>query len=284
MRRDAITACCQALKHGKVDWHLAMRKLEHVNGGECYRGLSRKNIISFLQTSYNKWQQGGGEKDAPRSGRPLKVPDSVALEAAKLVAKGTWYTAFRKRLATREPRGYTSIEEAVQQLQRLQQIKEQYRVDDKGLLHAMHRVMPRLKQHTVYFKYEFDNNALATRLQVASELLQTMPADEAERAAWLQRLVWMDEGGLATSDFVKKHVKVWALQGDTRLSRMVPAPHLQGQHESKVHFFMAVTAHPAFAATNGVVHWDFTTGTTHIRRRVNTLGQTHDEPHVYRVS
>jgi hypothetical protein len=284
MRRDGIKACCQAMVGDEVDFKLAKRLLCSINHGECYRAMNPKHITGHLQKWWEKWDGGGGEADAHRSGRPVKVPDNVALEAAKLLGQGTWYVTMKKGNGIRHKRGYSSIAEACLQLQRLQQIKQQYRVDNRALLAAVHRVAPTLRQHTVYFKYEFDKDALAARLALATQLLQTMPAGEAERAAWLQRMVWMDEGGIAMSDFKKQHVKVWAWKGDTSLLHLVHAPHIHGQKETKVHFFVAVTSHPAFAVSNGLVHWDFTTGTTDIRRHVNTQDQTDYEAFVYPVS
>ena len=51
----------------------------------------------------------------------------------------------------------------------------------------------------------------------------------------------------------------------------------------KVRFWLGVSSHPTFAATNGLVFWDFTTGTTDIKRLYNTMGQEDGDAYEYKV-
>lgn len=50
-----------------------------------------------------------------------------------------------------------------------------------------------------------------------------------------------------------------------------------------IHVFICVSLHPAFANRNGLVYFEFTTGTTNIRRLWNTMRQTADEALQYQV-
>jgi transposase-like protein len=282
-RKDIIMACSQAMHKGVVNFKQAVLKLKLIGGGKTYSAIAG-HWTQIMENTWKKWNRTLSLEDAPRSGRPHKVPEAAAKEAAELITQGIWYSVVKHGREFREKRGYTTIRDACRQLQRLQDIKQQYGVDDAGLLRAMQAAVPGLTRRTLFFKRKFTADELATRLSLATWLLQTMPAGEAERKAWLDRMVWIDEGGVALTDYKKKSVKVWCMKHDVNIHSLVHAPWMKGQKECKVHFIIAVTSHPAFAGTNGVVHWDFTTGTTDIRRRKNTMGQEGGEGFGYQVS
>lgn len=283
VRRDAVIACSKAYSHGKVNYDQAYRYLHAINEGECASSLAG-HAREFLRRTWEKFYQHGSMEDAHRSGRPHKVPPAVAVEAAELLMEGTWYTVVTKGKRYQEKMGYTSIHDACSQLARLREIMAAHNVDEKGLLHAMQQQVPELTRHAVYFKREFTAEQLAGRLSLAAQLLQSLPAAEAARAAWLNRLVWIDEGGIMLSDYAKKHVKVWCRKHDISVHHMVHMPWVKGQEACKAHFILAVTSHPALADRNGLLYWEFTTGTTDIRRRFNTLGVENEEQFVYQVS
>lgn len=280
---DAVIASAKAMRKGKPDFQLAARKLKNLRKGETYRALAG-HVAAFCEKWWYKFLRTGNVEEEHKSGRPYKVPDAVALEAAQLLAEGTWFSFIKKKQRWWEKRGFSTIRDAVRELQRLQEIKQQYGVDDDGLLRAMQRVAPRLKRKTIFFKRKFTDEELVARMQLAAWLVQSLPADEAQRVAWLGRLVFIDEGGVSLADYKKESVKAWCMDHDPNIHSMVHAPWMKGQKECKVHFIIAVTSHHKFATRNGLVHWEFTTGTTDIRRRWNTLGQTEHEPFGYTVS
>jgi hypothetical protein len=64
-----------------------------------------------------------------------------------------------------------------------------------------------------------------------------------------------------------------------------PLPVGHNKEPVKVHIIAAVSAHPAFESTNGLVYVEFTTGTTHIKRRHNKRmdGSTRVDNYSYQV-
>lgn len=265
-----------------VDWRAAKRTLRSVNEGDCWNSLA-DHWQDFLVRIWEHFYDHGTLADMPRSGRPTNIPAAVAKEAAALVKEGEWVSVVRQGTALRKKVYYTSIFHAVSKLDRLREIMQQYDVDCRGLLHAMHQHDPDLTQRSIYFKYEFPPELLQARVTTTAELLENLPPPGAERRAWLDRLIWIDEGGVMLSDYAKKSVKVWCSKHDFNRNDVVHLPHVRGQDECKVHFILAVTSHPRFMGKNGLVYWEFTTGTTNIRRRRNTLGQVDGEAFGYQV-
>jgi hypothetical protein len=62
------------------------------------------------------------------------------------------------------------------------------------------------------------------------------------------------------------HVYAWCDEHDVNFADTCPLPVPNKKHPAKVHIIAAVSAHPAFAATNGLVYVDFTTGSSHSHR------------------
>lgn len=236
-----------------------------------------------MQSTFKHWYESGSLQDLPRSGRPTVIPAEVALEAAALVKQGEWVSVVKQGREIRKKVYYTSIHHAVLKLDRLGEIMEKYGVDCKGLLHAMHKHDPDLTRRSIYFKYEFPPELLRARVMSTTELLASLPPPGAERKVWLDRLVWIDEGGIMLSDYSKKSVKVWCSKHDLHRNDVVHLPHVKDQDDCKVHFILAVCSHPRFTRTNGLVYWEYTTGTTNIRRRHNKEGQTVGEAFGYQV-
>lgn len=266
-----------------VNWTAAHRELRSINGGDCWKSLG-DHWKSFLESVWEHWYDLGTLEDLHRSGRPTNIPKEVAREAAALVKEGEWVTVVKRGASIKKKVYYTSINHAVSKLERLQQIMQQYNIDCRGLLHAMHKHDPDLTQRSIYFKYEFPPELLQARVMSTAELLRNLPPEGAERRMWLDRLIWIDEGGIMLSDYAKKSIKVWCSKHDFNRDDVVHLPHVKDQDDCKVHFILAVTSHPSFTRKNGLVYWEYTTGTTNIRRRHNTLGVDNGEAFGYQVS
>lgn len=281
-RRDAIIACSRVATQQKVNWRQAYAELKKINGGDCYKALG-EHWEEFLVRTWEHWVTTGDLQDEPRSGRPQLVSESLALEAARLVKQGKWLDVTRCGRTVSKKVHYTSIHQAVQECDRLRQIQQECGVDDRGLLEAMKRSDPDLVRRTVSFKYEFSKEQRQARVVTTSQLLQMLPESLAERRVFLDRLLWVDEGGVLLSAYDKKSVKVWASAHDFSKHDIVHLPHVPGQKDVKAHFIIGVTSHPKFADKNGLVYWDFTTGTTNIRRLLNKLGAEDGEAFGYQV-
>ena len=102
----------------------------------------------FIRDWFNRFLQTGSIYDSSRSGRPPKVPDSVAKEAANILKQGypvTWYPKFGAAVQVTCRKYYTSIKHACRHNQRLRQICDDYHISPAKLLVRMHQVDPYLK-------------------------------------------------------------------------------------------------------------------------------------------
>lgn len=133
-------------------------------------------------------------------------------------------------------------------------------------------------------KPAFSAEELRTRQIFARELLDEMGLMQALRVRFWRCVVQCDEGRWTYSTKQGLSRKVLLDKRTTLLHDYITCDKIEGEEEATVHFFICVSPHPKFEASNGLVWWDFTTGTTNIRRLRNTLDQTVYEPFEYTVS
>lgn len=241
-----------------------------------------KNASAVLKRSWEHFLADGDLADGHRSGRPTLISDADALAASEAIKAG-------KTLIRRVKGGtitlityFTSVREAITALPQVKAIMDKYDANPHQLYMAMKRADPYLKRRSIVLKPAFTEAQKKERREIAGKLLAEWKLPQAEFRALLLRIVQCDEGRWTYTVYSKKSQKVLIDKRTTLLHDYVTLPMINGEKELTVHFFICVSAHPAFAKSNGLVYWELTTGTTHIRRIFNTKSDDGEE-HVYQV-
>jgi hypothetical protein len=283
VRIAAIIAMAAAYAEHQSDLDKALNIFKGLHKGGAYKAVGGHHR-SFLTRCWQHFFEHGNCSDEQRPGRPVLISNEDAQAAANLLKEGKWLSGVVHGKPVKQRVYFMTIAQAIQEVPALQAIQQRYDATAEQVYHAVKRVDPDLVRRTLSFKYEFSAEELHFRQSKAAELLGMLESMPCARRVVLERMVFIDEGGLALSSFKNKSIQVWASKQDFTMHDVVHLPHVEGQEDCKVHFILAVTAHPRFAAKNGLLYWDFTTGTDDIRRRHNKLGQTSGEPFLYMVS
>ena len=282
VRVAGVIAAAKAFDGDKVNWTLAQSIFEDMGGGLPARAVG-SYIPYVLQRWWTAFITTGSVYDAHRSGRPTLVPDDLAAEAAELVKKGTWV----KRVVGRQEFDvqvlYRTIPSAVNADARLRAICEQCGVTSEQLRNAMERVDPNLVRHTLHFKYAHSAEQMQGRRSFCQQMLEAVSDIPAARTATLDRFLWWDEGGVSLSAVENRPVCVWAERGALQSYDVLRWHGVSGGRECKIHFGIGVSSHPAFIRSNGLVYFEFTTGTTAIKRLHNVFAADRGDEHVYQV-
>lgn len=163
-----------------------------------------------------------------------------------------------------EHKYFSTVPEAVEHNATLSSMLEQYHATPEQLLNAMHRVAPDLVRRRVTFRHQLSRVEKANRQRVSLQLLSRL-RDEPDP---LQRMVFIDETTIMTHGLKHDHIEVWVNATDTGFHDYHGVPG-RSWDPVKAHVVAAVSSHPSFEGTHGLVYADFTTGTTKIKRREN---------------
>ena len=204
-------------------------------------------------------------EDAARSGRPRLLSLEEAQRAAAFVKKGRWVKVKARKGTHHRLVYFTSIQDAVDHTPELQKILEDNQISVAQLRAAMHAADPDLVRRRIAFKRALSKEEKEERVKTAQELIQQYERD----SSLLQNMIFIDETSIVLQGGGHEHVAVWCDKHDVDFNDVCPLPIGHKQEPTKVHIIAAVSAHPAFKASNGLVYVDFTTGTSHIHRRHN---------------
>jgi hypothetical protein len=202
--------------------------------------------------------------DAPKAGRPYKIPDPTALAVANVLGAGYDYHFNIRGQPVIQHKFFTSVSEAVKQSQYLRDVKTELNVTNEQIRVAAHRVAPELRYRKVVFKHLLTPAEKAHRMSVSASLLARHHSDP----TLLHRMVFVDESSILTHGLKHDAVHVWVNGSDARFQDHHGVPGSL-RHPVKAHVIAAVSAHPDFASAGGLVYMEFTTGTTAIHRRIN---------------
>lgn len=235
----------------------------------------------FIQRWFHCFQKHGNVEDAPRAGRPPKVPDDEARVAAEILCRGYSVTINVDGHQVVQQKHYTTLPAAIADNPRLHNMLQQYGVTSEQLLNAIHRVAPEVKQHRVSFRHLLTDDEKAHRWNVAASLRARHLGD----STLLDRMVFADETTILTHGLKREHIEVWVNTSDATFKDYTGVPGKSGD-PVKAHVIAAVSAHPAYQAQRGVVYMDFTTGTSDIKRLKNLRrdGSTTTPYYEYTVS
>lgn len=283
VRIAAVISAAQALAGNEVDWKLAVANFKSIG-----QGAPASHVASHHTDYIKKWWGNfithGNVDDAPRPGRPPLLPDDVAQHAADLVKEGQWVWALPAHVHVRKQVLFRSIPQAIRTLPELSAICSQYNITSDQLRNAMERVDPDLTMHTFHFKYAHSAELLVRRQSYCKEKMAWLEAEEAARTPQLDSIVWWDEGTVQISALEHRSIRLWSSKEALHSVDVLHLPAVQGQLPCKIHFIIAVSSHPACTPTNGLVYFEFTTGTTHGKRLQNYFREDDGEVHEYQVS
>jgi hypothetical protein len=279
----AVIAVARATEGDAVDWAKASAIFKEIGNGLPAQAVG-SHVAVFLRHWWLAFITTGSIDDAPRSGRPTLVPDDVAAEAAELVKAGQWVQQVAGQQRYRVQVLFRSIPQAIRAVPRLGQICHIFGVTSEQLRNAMERVDPNLVQRTLCFKYAHSAEQLQTRQTFGRAQRAAVGRTPAEWAPEMDRMVWWDEGGLSLSSNENRHIRVWVDKDTLQGYDVLHWPAASGRGDCKIHFGIGVTSHPAFIRSNGLVYFEFTTGTTFMKRLHNKFAEDGGEEHQYKVS
>ena len=280
-RRAAVLAVARTFEGEEPDYARAVAEYKNLPKKLAGDTLG-KNAATVLKTHWEHFMTSGDLADGPRSGRPTQISDEDALVASEAIKAGKKLTRRIKGGTITLITYFTTVREAIIALPGVKAIMDKYDTTPRKLYMAMKRADPYLKRRSIVLKPAFTEAQKKDRRSFAQRLLAEWNLSAAEFRAILSRIVQCDEGRFTYTVYSKEHKKVLIDRRTTLLHDYVTLPKIDGEEELTVHFFICVSAHPAFAKYNGLVYWELTTGTSHIKRVFNTLSDD-DEEHVYQV-
>lgn len=281
-RRACVVACAQSWVDGEVDYARAAKVYYSIRKQFGADKLAR-DPKPVLKGRWEHFVAYGDLEDEPRSGRPVNISDDDALTASKAIKAGREYQRQRNKHTITLITYYTTVRQATLESEIVRGVVEKYKCTPHQLYHAMMRADPSLGRRSFCLKFRLSPDQKLARKTFAKELLAEWDIAQALLARILARIVQCDEGRWTYSVLDHKRQKAYVDLNNLPLYDYVTLPTIQGQQQAVVHFFVCVSGHPKFAEFNGMVYYEFTTGTSHIRRLWNRRGQTSDEAFVYQV-
>lgn len=177
------------------------------------------SAVRHCKTWRDRLEETGAVLDAPGRGRPHKLPDDVAREAALLVKAGYEVTPTRGREKLPARRmWFHTIDEAIRLTPRLLDILGEFDISPDHLLRRMHEVDPGLRWRRLDVKVLLSKELREERQRYARAMLERLEREP----DLLRRIVWIDQvkiwfwGGKATD------VHVWCDAYDEQVDLVVP--------------------------------------------------------------
>jgi hypothetical protein len=239
-----------------------LEKLQYDQLGHNYGEVMRRAWGHFLKE--------GDLKDGARPGAPHVIPVELALECSEALKAGRQIVKHHKGTAYTLVTYFTQVREAIALVPLLKETMDKYDVDAHDLYLAMKRADPYLTRRAIFLKPAFTDAQLADRADWCGRLVAEWQLPLAELRGILARFVQCDEGRWTYTVKTRGSKKVFIDKRTNLAHDYVTLPKINGDVEATVHWFMCVSPHPKFKHLNGLVYWEWTTGTTNIRRRHNT--------------
>lgn len=269
VRSHAVLAVASTLnvKTMEVDINQSVVRFHQIAGGAAAKQVTESHKV-FCMRHFNNFVSTGNVDDKPRSGRPVDIAEEDALRAAQILKDGYW-----QEVKVKGARGqkvdrlfyFTTFAEAVDRVAELRDLVEKYEYSDRKWLERMHAVDPDLVRVSLFSHHEFTVEELQRRMWFGKYMLDLL----LRQPDLLHLLVFCDESTFVLHGRTKHSVQVYCSRTATRPSDVCYISDL-ALDPVKVHFFLAVTAHPLFQP-EGVVVYDECTGTTDCDRKTNTV-------------
>lgn len=236
---------------------------------------------AWLKRVWGNFLRFGNVADAPRAPKHRLLDHDAALRASTLVKQGMWVTTRVGSHMLEHLSYFTSIKQACEHCEELEQIREEHGLTHDQLLTAMHEADPLLVSRNILFKHMLTDVEKEKRSAFAADMLGRFHSDP----SFVESIIFIDEASIVISNRTKSDVHAWCDAHDLSFTDVCSIPQHKGK-DLTVRWICAVSAHPAFADKGGLVYFEFTTGTTDINRRVNTriYGNEIKHNHAYQVS
>lgn len=216
----------------------------------------------FTSRKFQQFLLSGSIHDAPRSGRPKKIPTDTAKEAAQMLKMGydvRYIPNTDPTQAVTVRRYYTSVKQACEFRPELKNICAMYEVSPAQLLTRMHEVDPYLKKMKLHYKHELTDEQKGKRQRFAANMLHKIERDP----HYLDGVFYMDEASIVVTSEHAHDIKVWADLHDKSFHQVLPCPHIPGNTKIKINFVVVVNP------LEGAFFMDMLTGTSDILRLEN---------------
>lgn len=216
-------------------------------------GAVPPGAVHHCKKWFDRLQETCTVADGPGRGRKHKLPDAVALEAARLVKAGLEVQPVHGGRALDKRRiWFHTIDEAVRHVPRLGQILDTFEIKVDHLVRRMHEVDKGLHWATLDIKGALSAEHTAARQKYAADLLARIAADP----TLLDRFVWVDEVKIWLFGGNSKNVHVWCDAHDEGVHLVLPGCGKLGSRPVRVSMYVAVNA------KLGLVGFQYTTPTT----------------------
>lgn len=181
-------------------------------------GTPPTHVLKAMKKWSKKFTKEGTVRTA-RARRKPRLPDAVAKEAADLVEAGYWVTAAHGPAKGHKVRlWYTTINEAVRRVPRLQEILAEYGVRAPHLRKRMCGIDPELRWGRLDIKGALDAPHRAERRGCAEWYEERLATDP----AFLDSIVWIDEVKVQLFGGRPKDVSVWRAAHAAGFDEVIP--------------------------------------------------------------
>lgn len=192
-------------------------------------------------------------------------PNSITPDEAKtasFILKSGYTEAFplgHGRGYGTEHHYFTSLKQALHKSPQLLAIQEKFCLTNRKFLAAMYKYDPLLKTRRIHIKWALDDKLKDKRVKLAKKYI-----DKARKEpTFLKNTYFVDECAICFDHETRKGVHVYCDAYDKGYKFVIPFAKAHPSQKIKVHIMLAVNYY------TGASFYEFTTGTTDIKRREN---------------
>jgi hypothetical protein len=216
-----------------------------VDAVKAFRAATGAKCMARPQRFIAKWagamERSGRLDDAARSGRPQKLNDDQALDAAESSCGGF------QQMGSSTTLHYLSVQEGISRSKKLQQIQRETGASNRTMLDSMKRVLPTLCMRTQRFSQSLSDGQKKERLRVSKLLVK-------KSRSYFKKVIWTDAAKFYIDTGPCK--RVWVDRGRHNLLDLVDdrAP---GKRQKQV----CLAYYAAVSEDLGPLHIQLTSGT-----------------------
>lgn len=242
----------------KRDVHAAAQRFDSEwNGQQEYK---IRDVRHFVKRNADKLEHHYTLQNLPGAGRPHKLPDAAAKEAADIISQGYMQQHYvivdGVAHAYDEHTMYTSLSDAVMRSRRLAAIVNHYDVTAEYLRVRLHEVDAALVHGRLPMKMQLSDKVVKDRQEHCENMLKLLH----DNPKYLWDVTWADEFRFRLNMNSAGELQVW--YNKQKLDGQPPEsnPLYDPRHELRMDVLLLVNA------TRGCSWVEFLTGTTNIER------------------
>ena len=191
-----VIAAAKAWNDGVIDDDQAQTYLKDIDKGYAYTAISSHRRDTVRRIFDHFWRTGNVDLE-PKSGRKPVVPNDIADLGASYMHHGR----SREEVVVGDKKivhlvGYDDVPDMIADHPDLAALLDQHHLTAKQLYAAMMRRDTNLVRHTLRFKYQFPDDTIKSRKEIAAECLGKVDDVIAAARLVLDRMVSWMRGGL----------------------------------------------------------------------------------------